>query len=534
MDTAVEQDVINEDEDVINEDEDVVNEERDMVSGHRQDIVSSNNRYQLRNRKDLRKPDRFEIKLVEFEEPLTYAEAMTSSNAKDWKEAIDTELQALEKAKTWIVSTLPKGKRAISSKWIFKIKRDETGNIKRFKARLVARGYSQREGIDYTETFAPVVRYESVRTLITIAALKNLEIGQFDIKTAFLNGELEEEIYMRLPEGATKEDTIVKLKKSLYGLKQSPRQWNKQFHEFLTKFKFKASNADRCVYQSIISGELVLLALYVDDGLVLAKNQAIIQIVLETLKSEFEVTIGSGAQFLGLEIRRDSDTGTITISQEQYIKRVLKKFEMTEAKPVSTPVEINQYLKNLLEGQVDTSMKNVPYQQAVGSLMFAACVSRPDIMFAVSNVSKFLHNPSMEHWKAVKILRYLKGTSSQGITYTINGNSELVGYCDADYANDKETRKSTGLTMIADGPVVWASQRQSVVAQSTAEAEYIAAAEATKEILWLRQLLRSIGLEQISTTVLNIDNQSAIKLIRNPELHRSTKRCTISSDTRSC
>lgn len=368
--------------------------EEDSIDEHSDEIQTSN-RYELRNRNCLRPPNRFEANLVEFEEPLTYEEAMTSDNAREWKEAIDAELRALKKNKTWIVTTLPEGKKAITSKWVFKIKRNETGNIERFKARLVAKGYSQRKGIDYTETFAPVVRYESVRTLLAIAALKNLEIGQFDIKTAFLYGELDEEIFMQLPEGTAEKDTIVKFKQSLYGLKQSPRQWNKRFHDFLAKWKFKASNADRCVYHGSIDGDTVLLALYV-DGLIVAKNQETIQKILEVLKAEFEVTIGSAAYFLGLEIKRDSNTKTIKISQEQYIKRMLKKFGMMDAKPISIPVEAKNHLSYLSEDQTDTSMKGVPYQQAIGSLLFAACVSRPDIMFAVSNVSKFSNNPSME------------------------------------------------------------------------------------------------------------------------------------------
>jgi len=361
---------------------------------------------------------------------------------------------------------------------------------------------------------------------LTLAALKKLELKQFDIKTAFLYGELDEEIFMQLPEGVMEKDTIVKLKKSLYGLKQSPRQWNKRFHEFLARSKFKISNADRCVYQGSIDGKTVLLALYVDDGLILARNQETIHKILEALKTEFEVTVSSAAYFLGLEIRKDLSTKTITISLEQYIKRILKKFGMSDAKPISTPVEANKHLKYLPEDQVDISMKEVPYQQAVGSLLFAAYVSRPDIMFAVTNVSKFSTNPTTEHWQAVKrIFRYLKGTSGLGIAYQFNGNDQLIGYCDADYANDEKTRKSTtGLAMILAGaPISWTSRRQSVVAQSTAEAEYIAAADATKEILWLRELLKNVGAEQKDSTELRIDNQAAIKLIRNPELHRPTK-----------
>lgn len=242
------------------------------------------------------------------------------------------------------------------------------------------------------------------------------------------------------------------------------------------------------MYCGSIEGETVLLALYVDDGLVLAKSQVTINKILEALQTEFEITVGSAAYFLGLEIKRDSSTGTITISQKQYIKRMLERFGMMDAKPVSIPAEANKRLKYLSKDEVDASMEEVPYQQAVGSLIFAACVTRPDIMFAVVNVSKFSNNPKMEYWKAVKrILRYLKGTSSHGITYKCNGNNQIIGYCDADYANDEETRKSiTGLTTIlAGGPIGWASRRQNIVTQSTAEAEYIAGADATKEILWL-------------------------------------------------
>lgn len=220
------------------------------------------------------------------------------------------------------------------------------------------------------------------------------------MKTAFLNGELEEEIFLELPEEIKDKSRIVKLQRSLYGLKQAPRHWNKRFNKFLARYRFEASPADRCVYRGQVRGSTVLLAVYVDDGLVVSKEQEVINDVLEALKNEFEVTIGTGNYFVGMEIRQDVDIRNITISQTQYIKRMLERFGMSNAKSVSIPADPNVHMKSSVDK--DPTMFNVPYRQIVGSLMFVTVVTRPDIMFAVAKMSRHLVNPSTQHWKAVK------------------------------------------------------------------------------------------------------------------------------------
>lgn len=370
---------------------------------------------------------------------------MSRGDAFKWKDAINNELDA----------TLSKNRKPISAHWIFTRKRNGQGDVIRYKARLVARRYSQPEGIDYTEIYAPVVRYESIQTLLAMAAINQMKIGQFDIKTDFLNGTLEEDIYIELPVGTGDEGKIVKLQRSLYGLKQSPRQWNKRFKEFLKKFKFIASEADNCVYHGSINNEIVLLALYVDDGLLFAKSDLAINKVLEYLKKEFEVTVGKGDYFVGLEIQR-SDKGNVKITQKAYLTCVIDRFGMVDSKGYAVPAQLNNPLVMLSNNEKDELMTKIPYREAVGSLMFAAVASRPDIMFAVANVSKFLTNPSREHWQAVKtILRYVKNTLGVGIEYRKIGETRLIGYSDSDYAGDVNTRKSTSgiVFTLAGGPI---------------------------------------------------------------------------------
>lgn len=289
---------------------------------------------------------------------------------------------------------LPFGRKSIKAKWVFKIKRNNNGDPIKYKARLVAKGYLQRKGIDYRETFAPVVRYESIRALLAVAASKDYELGQFDITTAFLYGDLDEEIFMELPEGCnTAQGDCCQLLKSLYGLKQSPRQWNKKFNEFLYQHNFKSNPADPCIFRGEVNGEEVLLALYVDDGLLAAKSKQTIDIVLKNLKKNFEITIGKADHYVGLQISRKRETKEIFVNQRAYLKKVVEKFGMKDCKGSSVPAEGRSRLSSEMsptskEEQED--MLAIPYRQAIGSLMFAAVVSRPDIAFSVANVSRFL------------------------------------------------------------------------------------------------------------------------------------------------
>ena len=477
----------------------------------------------LRSRELLKPPGKFWCTFASVDEPYTYDEAISGSDKIKWENAMNEELSALAKNKTWELVPRPKDRKVIGCKWVYKVKRTPDGTPERYKARLCAKGFSQREGIDYNETFAPVVRYDSVRALLALAAQQNYEISQFDVKTAFLYGELDEEIYMAQPDGF-EGDKVCKLTKSLYGLKQAPRCWNKKFNDFLMTYHFKQSDADKCVYSGDVGGAQVILALYVDDGLLLSKSKKAIDTIIDEMKKKFEVTIGNAAYYVGMEIKRNRAKKTIFMSQTAYLKKVIDKFGMTDANGLKVPADPNEKLVKPVDGAV--SDPKIPFRELVGSLMFAACVSRPDIAYAVNMISKYLSCYTNEHWLAAKrILRYVKETVDYGILYDGSNELPLTGYSDSDFAGDRDDRRSTTgyVYVMAGGPVFWTSQRQRIVALSTTEAEYIAASQATKEAIWLRRLLLDLGFESDGPTELSVDNQGAIKLTKNDEFHKRTK-----------
>lgn len=482
---------------------------------------------QLRNRQLLKAPERLiECCVVEPQEPQNYHEATKSENANEWQEAMDEEIKSLSENKTWYLTELPKGRQAIENRWVYKVKCHANGEINRFKARLVVKGYFQKEGIDYDETYSPVVRFESIRFVISVAANEGLDLVQFDIKTAFLYGVLTEEIYMKQPEGYDdKSGRVCRLVKSLYGLKQSPRCWNTRFKDFLCRYGLKESKADPCLFSSINQQQKLLLALYVDDGLV-ATTPQIKKHFLEELQQEFKTTYEDARYFLSLEIKKLSN-GDIAIGQERYTRKILKSFHMIEANAVSTPMEKSQLAEEEI-GKIN--LEKTPYRQAVGSLMYLAVATRPDIVFAVSYCSQFLDKAEKHHWAMVKrILKYLKGTVEYGILFKHNFQPGILeAYCDADYASDTTTRKSVSgfVFKYSGGAIAWASRRQQCVSLSTTEAEYVAASEAAKEAIWLERLFKDITpLKEVPT--LHIDNASAVRLSKNPELHQRTKHIDI-------
>lgn len=507
-------------------DEDVVEEQDEDENDEENEEVENDNVRELRDRNLIRRPDYYGPAIYcSVLTPDTYQKAIEDENCEKWKSAMQEEFDALQKNQTWTLVPLPKNAKVIDNKWVFKIKTDMNGNATRYKARLVARGFSQTKNIDYTETFSPVVRYDSIRVLLALAAEQDLEFNHFDVQTAFLYGDLNESLYMKQPNGFQDKDKpnhVCLLKKSLYGLKQASRCWNKKFVDFLNSYKFKQLLSDQCVFVGDSNGHIIYLALYVDDGLVLSSSRFAIDSFLANLKEHFHITVDNGEQYVGLNIIRDRENGTITINQVPYIKRVLEKFNMGEAKPIQIPADPGVRLQR---AEDSSGAENYPYREAVGSLIFLATVSRPDIAFGVNYVSRYLNKWSDEHVKAVKrIFRYLKGSVNLSITYRRINDVNLIGYSDADYAGCLDTRKSTsGFVFLLNGsPVTWSTQKQSVVAQSTTEAEYIALALATKEALWLRALLDELGFHQYSTRI-NVDNQSAIRLSKNPEFHKRSK-----------
>ncbi|KAG8480295.1 hypothetical protein CXB51_024758 [Gossypium anomalum] len=435
-----------------------------------------------RPRREIRRPARFTdivayaLPVVDDDIPVTYQEAMQSLESDRWKSAMDEEMQSLRKNNTG-------SKRAIGCKWVF-AKKDGSPSKKdvRYEARLVAKGYAQKEGIDYNDVFSPIVKHSSIRILLALVAQLNLELAQLDVKIAFLHGELEEEIYMTQLEGyedAGGRNWVCKLNKSLYGLKQSPRQWYKSF---------------------------IYLLLYVDDMLIASKSQKEIDKLKALLNEEFEMKdLGKAKKILSKDISRDRQRGKLCLNQKQYLKKVLQCFGAKEnTKHVSTPLASHLKLNAQLSLKTEEEreyMAKVPYANAVGSLMYAMVCTRPDISQAVGVVSRYMHDPGKGHWQAVKwILRYLRKTEDVGLVFEQDEalGQFIVGYVDSDFAGDLDKRHSTTgyLFTLAKAPVSWKSTLQSTVAISTTEAEYMAVTEAVKEAIWLNGLLEDLGVVQ--------------------------------------
>ncbi|GKB55680.1 retrotransposon protein, putative, ty1-copia subclass [Tanacetum coccineum] len=401
---------------------------------------------------------------------------------------------------------------------------------------VLAIRYLSRAGIDYNEVFSPVVRHTSIRVILALTACKDYELEQLDVKTAFLHGNLEEVIYMKQPPGYEQGNKVCLLKKSLYGLKQSPRQWYRRFDEYMLSNGFKRSSYDSCVYyRSYAPGEYIYLLLYVDDMLIACKSKAEIGSAKSLLKKEFDMKeLGEAKKILGMEIVRDRSRKILRVSQSGYVSKILNNFRIDNGKSVQMPLggHFKLSLKDCPVRDCDVErMSKVPYANAVGSLMYLMVCTRPDIAYAVSVVSRYLANPGKNHWEAVKwILKYLRGTVNVGLVYgTHRGNHvDVTGFVDSDYAKDPDKGRSiTGYAFLVQGCVVsWKATLQHVVALSTTEAEYMALTEAVKEAIWLRGLLEELGVE-LNTVAVNCDNQGAIHLSRNHVFHERTKHINV-------
>ncbi|KAJ4717014.1 Retrovirus-related Pol polyprotein from transposon TNT 1-94 [Melia azedarach] len=435
---------------------------------------------------------------------------------------------------TWELTKRPRDRKIVTCKWIYKKEEGETSveGIK-YKARVVARGFTQREGVDYNEIFSPVVRHTSIRVLLAIVAHQDLELEQLDVKTAFLHGELEEEIYMTQPDGFQvpgKEDYVCKLKKSLYELKQSLRQRYKRFDSYIIEIGYTRSPYDCCVYYSkATNGSLIYLVLYVDDMLIAAENKYDVQKLKDLLSVEFQMKdLGAARKILGMEIYRDRSKKKLFLSQKGYIQKILSRFGMSTTKPIDTPSAANAHLsvafasKSVEEKEY---MSRVPYASAVGSLMYAIVCSRPDLAQSVSVVSRFMGEPGKEHWQAVKrIFRYLKGTFDVGLIYRGDTQCLVTGFSDSDYAGDVDSRRSmTGYVFTLGSSVVsWKATLQPTVTLSTTEAEYMALTEAAKEEIWLKGLVSDLGLHH-DQAIVYCDSLSAICLAKDQVHHERTK-----------
>ncbi|KAI3516445.1 hypothetical protein L1887_15360 [Cichorium endivia] len=453
-------------------------------------------------------------------EPKNFSQAMQDTK---WVEAMKKEIKALEDNKTWTLQELPKGKRAIDSKWVYKIKYKPNGDVERYKARLVAKGFTQMEGVDYHDTFAPVAKLVTVRTLLAVAVKRGYHIHQLDVNNAFLHGDLHEDVYMKIPQGfETKDDTrVCKLKKSLYGLKQASRNWYQKFTNFLQRLGFRQSGADHSLFLFKEKDTFVAALIYVDDVIILGNDLQKIQATKVSLDAEFSIKdLGPLKFFLGIEVARTRDG--MVLSQRKYTLDILEDAGMLGCRPATFPMEQNLKLDKREEEEVVDATQ---YRRLVGRLLYLQA-TRPDITYAVNVLSQFVSQPRVSHLEAAnRVLRYLKATPGQGILLSNTGETSLTAYCDSDWLGCPLTRRSrTGYLLLLGGsPISWKSKKQSVVSRSSAEAEYRAMASTVSEILWMRWLLQELCAPCHGPTQLFCDNQAARHIANNPVFHERTK-----------
>ncbi|KAJ9555814.1 hypothetical protein OSB04_010428 [Centaurea solstitialis] len=440
-----------------------------------------------------------------------------------WVSAMQEELAEFIRNNVWLLVPRPRKRTIIGSKWIFRNKLDEIGTIIRNKARLMAQGYRQEEGIDYDETFAPVARLEAIRLFLAFAAHMNFKVYQMDIKNAFLNGKLNEEVYVAQPPGFVDPkfpDHVYKLNKALYGLKQAPRAWYDTLSTFLLSKGFVRGKIDSTLFLKKYPKHILLVQIYVDDIIFGSTNPKLCEKFELLMKSEYKMSMmGELTFFLGLQIKQ-SEKG-IFINQGKYVHEMLKKFDLTSCTPMKTPMAPPLSLDKDSKGKpVDVTL----YRGMIGSLLYLTA-SRPDIMYSTCLCARYQAEPKESHLTAVKrIFRYLKGTPNMGLWYSKDSGFDLTAYSDSDFAGCKIDRKSTtgGCHLLGGKLVSWTSKKQNSVSTSTAEAEYVAAGICCAQVLWLRNQLQDYDI-QLSKIPIYCDNTSAIAIANNPVLHSKTK-----------
>ncbi|KAL4310633.1 hypothetical protein GQ457_01G017150 [Hibiscus cannabinus] len=442
-------------------------------------------------------------------EPKTYQEAVASPNSEKWLEAMRSEMDSMSENQVWTLVEPPEGIKPIGCKWVFKKKTYMDGNVQTYKGRLVAKGFRQIHGVDYDETLSPVAMFKSIRILLPVAAFHDYEIWQMDVKTAFLNGKLEEDVYMTQPEGfVTLEDArkVCKLQRSIYGLKQASRSWNLRFNEAIQEFGFIRNEDEPCVYKKFSGSIVSFLILYVDDILVIGNDIPALQSIKTWLSSFFSTKdLGEAANILGVKIYRDRSRGLLGLSQSTYIDKVLNRFSMEESKRGFLPMRHGISLSKEMcpsTPQERERISQITYASAIGSIMYAMICTRPDFSYALSMTSRYQANPGEGHWTTVKnTLKYLRRTKDVFLVY--GGEEELR----------------------IKGAVSWKSSKQDTIADSTTEAEYIAASEVAKEVVLFKKFITGLGdIPSISDAVdLYCDNNGAIAQAKEPRSHQRSK-----------
>lgn len=475
--------------------------------------------------------------------PKAWEEAKNSPDAAKWKAAYQEELQSLKDMNVYKLvprSAVPEGQRIHKGKPVFRVKSDENGNAVRWKVRHVFKGFEQIYGRDYTKTTSPTARMESWRLVLHIAASLNWDIQQIDVKTAFLYGLLpEDEIqYMEQPGGfeePKKEDWVWRLERSLYGMKQAGRVWNGTLNEEMVSWGFTRLSAESCIYYRKRPTGTIITVVHVDDYLSAASSKEENETFKEQMRTRWTISDLGEAKFcLGIAISRDRTNHTIHLSQTAFIDKLTAQFGQTDAKPTSVPMDPGLKLSrpdlSQLSNEERAHIAKLPYRSLVGGLLYLAIGTRADITYAVQQLSQFLDCYTTIHWDAaIRVLRYLKATRTLKLTLGGKNNIQLIGYSDSDWANCPNTRRSIGgyAFSLGSGATSWSARKQKTVAASTCEAEYIAAFEATKEALWVRQLLHEIGFTPPSATSVMCDNNAARIISEDPLLHARVKHMDI-------
>lgn len=466
--------------------------------------------------------------------PVTYREAISSDDSDEWHQAMTDEMASLKENKTFELAPRPTDKSVIGGKWVYSVK---TGlnNEQRFKARYVAKGYSQVESIDYHETFSPTAKLTSVRMLMQTAVQEDLLVHQMDVKTAYLNAEIDCEIFVEQPPGfvvkSDKSDLVLKLKRSLYGLRQSGRNWNHLLHSFLINLGFEQSLSDNCVYsRNDVNGKVIMM-IYVDDLIIAASCKDILTEIKSTLSSRFKMKdFGTISYFLGIEFKITENC--IEMNQCRYAEKILSKFNMSNCKPKAVPCDLN--INNCCLNKDSKELEDPRmFREIIGNLLYLMTCTRPDICFAVSKLSQFLSKPTYEHLNLSKtVLKYLKGTVNHGLKFVKSEEPlQLIGYCDSDWGSSTVDRRSISgycFKLSNCGSLIsWRSKKQPTVALSTCEAEYIALTFAIQEGKFVRSVLCDLLNNELIPINLYCDNQGSIKLAKNPINHQRSKHIDI-------
>ncbi|KAG7573078.1 Integrase catalytic core [Arabidopsis suecica] len=454
-------------------------------------------------------------------EPRTIAAALKHPG---WTGAMEEEIDTCHETKTWSLEPPPDNANVLGCKWIFKTKIKADGTLDKLRARLVAKGYDQEEGVDFLETFSPVVRTATVRMILHVATVEKWDIKQLDVKNAFLHGDLHETVYMKQPPGFEDKEHpnyVCRLHKAIYGLKQAPRAWFDKFSSYLLNYGFVCSPRDPSLFVYLKNNSIMLLLLYVDDMVLTGNDKTLISDLLKSLGTEFRMKdMGPMAYFLGIQATFTPEG--LFLNQEKYAKDLLENAGMLDCAPMPTPLPIQL---NRVPYQ-DKEFEDPTYFRSLAGKLQYLTLTRPDMQFAVNYICQKMHKPSVSDFALLKrTLRYLKGTIDMGLTLSTNTDSVLRAYSDSDHAGCTSTRRSTGgfCTFLGLNLISWSAKRQDSVARSSTEAEYRALSDTAAELSWISSLLKDIGIQQDRPAELYCDNLSAVHLTANPVLHKRSK-----------